>query len=96
MKKLYTLEFIDGDKIDIYDNTFITGIVSCDDENNFSSKVVYEDNWNGKNDSPKSLSTYHIHVGIMGFYSSIDMFFIQNDKHDYKAYKSSAIKSIQF
>lgn len=96
MKKIYTLEFLDGSKIDVYDNTVITGIVNDDVKETFYSKVVYEDNWNGDYKSPKSLSTHHIHVGVMGFYSSVDMFFIQNDEYDHKAFKTTSIKSIQF
>ncbi|MEX2947914.1 hypothetical protein ABH521_003685 [Staphylococcus warneri] len=96
MKKVYTLEFLDGSTIDIFDETVITGVVNCDDENTFYSKVVYEDNWNGDHNSPKSLSTYHVHVGVMGFYTSVDMFFIQDDRYDHKGFMSSSIKSIQF
>lgn len=96
MKKIYTLEFVDGSSIDIYDKTVITGIVSYMIKDDFYSKVVYEDNWNGDYKCPRTLSTYDIHVGVMGFYNSIDMFFIQNDEYNRKAFKSSAIKSIQF
>ena len=96
MKKIYTLEFLDGSKIDIYDNTVIAGIVNYDDEETFYSQVVYEDNWNGDNKSPKSLSTYDVHIGVMGFYSSVDMFFIHNDEYNRKAFKTSSIKAIQF
>ncbi|GEQ05555.1 hypothetical protein EKQ61_11000 [Staphylococcus gallinarum] len=96
MKKIYALEFLDGSTIDIYDETVISGIVNYDDENGFYSKVVYEDNWNGDYKSPKSIGTYHIHVGVMGFYTSVDMFFIQNDRYDHKAFMTSSIKSIQF
>ena len=96
MKKVYTLEFLDGSTIDIFDETVISGVVNCDDENTFYSKVVYEDNWNGDHNSSKSLNTYHIHVGVMGFYTSVDMFFIQDDRYDHKAFMSSSIKSIQF
>lgn len=96
MKKIYTLEFLDDTKIDIYDNTVITGIVNDDVKEIFYSKVVYEDNWNGDYNSPKSLSTHDIHIGVMGFFTSIDMFFIQNDEYGHKAFKSSSIKSIQF
>ncbi|MFQ3853678.1 hypothetical protein [Staphylococcus parequorum] len=96
MKKIYTLEFLDDSAIDVFDETVITGIVNYDDEDGFYSKIVYEDNWNGDYNSPKSLGTYDIHVGIMGFYSSVDMFFIQSDEYSYKAFKTSSIKSIQF
>lgn len=96
------ITMVDGEKLVINEDTFVTCIVndenSVKEDSMFYSRMIYQNYLLQESNPVVSAQTSSQLVGVMGLFASCDFFtFSSNiDLNDVVVYKSSAIKSIQF
>lgn len=57
MKKIAVIKFLNGDSIDLYEDTYIESIKNISRENDFYTQIVYEGTWNARRNSKKELTS---------------------------------------
>lgn len=94
MTKIATINFLDGDYVNLYEDTYIQAIKSISDEKSFYTQITFSGTFYDSRNSMKDLTTVDPAVGLLGLFADSDFFKLSENQELF--YNSSSIKSISF
>lgn len=94
MDKFATLNFVNGESIDLYEDTFIETVNNISGSDNFYTQVMFSGSLFDEHFSMKKVNQSKPQLGLLGMFSDSDFFTVKEDKSIY--YRCSSIHSIEF
>lgn len=94
MDKFSTINFINGESIDLYEDTFIETVNNISGPDNFYTQVMFSGSLFDEYFSMKKVNRSKPQLSILCMFSDSDFFTVREDKSVY--YRCSSIHSIEF
>lgn len=91
MDKFATIYFVNGESIDLYEDTFIETVNNISGSDNFYTQVMFSGSLFNEYFSMKKVNQSKPQLGM---FSDSDFFTVKENKSSY--YRSSSIHSIEF
>lgn len=94
LDKFATINFVNGESIDLYEDTFIETVNNISGPDNFYTQVMFSGSLFNEYFSMKKVNQSKPQLGILGMFPDSDFFTVKENKSIY--YRSSSIYSIEF